>query len=348
MKTTNIINLTDSTKTLTVTNFAELQTIVNALNELHKIEGGKTATVEYAAKRVLKACADFTADLKAARISELLDMGTGAAMWREFFTSRTYPVVNLYEPTEKHPSYRVNKPEECKNPRRIQISDMDAEYVKREKARMEQAGEMVPDDLTIARLTKFGIEYKLLISMVRRSFCDTNFGKNVTGCGYVIVDKKGNATAPTGKGYSINELVKQFDATVAALLPEDFTDKNGSPLHMYKADVKELGAATNNSRNGVHGMSGAGVLEDWFAVLIQKRINNDKTIRVTVPAEPSETKTVSIPTTTVDKAAESTKEAAKTVTVGKPTQPKKTTRTRKTSKTTEAPKAEQTTEAAKA
>lgn len=340
MANTNIsVNLTDNKKALTATNFAELQTIVNALNELYKTEGGKTVTVEYAAKRVTKACADFTADLKAARISELLDMGTGVKMWREFFTSRTYPVVNLYEPNEKHPEYRVNKPEDCKNPRRIQISDMNAEYVKRETARMEQAGEMATDDLTIARLTKFDMEYKLLISMVRRSFCDSNFGKKATGCGYVIVDKKGNTSAPQGKGYSINEIVKQFDVAVTALLPEDFTDVNGKPLHMYKADVKELGAATNNSRNGVHGMSGAGVLEDWFAILIQKRINNDKTIRVTVPAEPSETKTVSIPTTTVDKAAESTKEAAKTATVGKPAEPKTTRKTSKAAATKEEPQA---------
>lgn len=344
MANTNIsINLTD-TFPVKANTFADIQTEVTALNKLYKDEKGITPAVSFAAKRVELACADYTETLKAERISELLAMGTSSAMWREFFKARTYPTVKLSAPSDKVDNYRVNAPADCKHPRRIQISDLNSAYVERETARMEQAGEIVPDDLTIARDSKFGVEYKMLIAMTRRRFLDHNFGKAVTGTGYVLVNRNGDESKPTGKGFSVNAIVKQFDAAVSALLPEDFKTDAGKPMHMYKADVAELGAATNQSRNGRHGMSSDAVLEDWFAILVQKRITADTTIRATAP-NVEEEKTVVIPTTTADKAAESTKEAAKTATVGKPVEPKTT---RKTSKAT-APKEEpQAAEAPKA
>lgn len=319
MATNNNItaNLT-ATFPVQVSTFAEVQTEVAALNKLYKEEQGITPAVSFAAKRVEQACASFTESLKAERISELLDMGTGSAMWHEFFNNRVYPTVKLSLPNTKENSYRVNSPSDCKHPRKIQISDLNAAYISKETARMEQAGEFVPNDLTIARLSKFGIEYKLLIAMVRRRFLDHNFGESETGCGYVLVGDKGKESKPQGNGFSVNAIVKQFDAAVSALLPEDFKTNAGKPVHMYKADVAELGVATNQSRNGKHGMSSDAVLEDWFAILIQKRITADTTIRATCPNADAtqDTKTVSIRTTTAPKSSESTKKSAKTATVG--------------------------------
>ena len=335
MATNNNItaNLT-ATFPVQISTFAEVQTEVAALNKLYKEEQGITPAVSFAAKRVEQACASFTESLKAERISELLDMGTGSAMWHEFFNNRVYPTVKLSLPNTKENSYRVNSPSDCKHPRKIQISDLNAAYISKETARMEQAGEFVPNDLTIARLSKFGIEYKLLIAMVRRRFLDHNFGESETGCGYVLVGDKGKESKPQGNGFSVNAIVKQFDAAVSALLPEDFKTNAGKPVHMYKADVAELGVATNQSRNGKHGMSSDAVLEDWFAILIQKRITADTTIRATCPNADAtqDTKTVSIRTTTAPKSSESTKKSAKTATVGAESGTK--TNAKKTTKST--------------
>ena len=292
MKNTNIIMLTESEIASRFPVKADtLPELENALAELNRFyhENGdaETMQVKSAVNRVQKAVAYYNDVIKAARISELLALGTGAAMWREFLAHRTVYKYTLTAPSAKG-AYRLNKHDgsDANRAEYLTFADLNTAYVAMETKRMEQAGEVVPTDLTLASKPTFTLDFQSLLVAARRRFIDTNFGKAATGSStsYNTVDKNGvvrNVGKPAAP--SVNECVHLFDTAVAALLPENFF-ADGSTFHAYKADIRELGVAMNRTGKTVHGMASVKFMEHWFLNLIQKRIDSGK-ILVYMPSE---------------------------------------------------------------
>ena len=205
--------------------------------------------------------------LREERINSLLAMEC-ADMWRDFVEHRTVKSVSvsLNRKTDRY-IYRIN------DKARISYEELNDAYVLAEIKRRELAGELVDEEITIARDNKFNRYASLFFADAYKHFLDHNLGKSACdGKAYNTVNRKGETVSV--KVPSIKQLVADLDDLVHYLLPEGFTNCDGQELHMLKKDVRTLGTAISNATSEELKAKGDKFGMNWLMNCIRNRINN--------------------------------------------------------------------------
>lgn len=245
------------------TTVAELHTQVSALSKFRAESEPTADELALYEGKVNTAAAMLSEQFRKERIAELLAMGNGSGMWREFLAKRSCKSVSVK--FDKKTGVYTHK-EDMRG--RINYPELNAAYIERETARKEQAGEVFdPADLTVASNRKFNTLAPGFFDGCYKRFIDHNLGASAADRkSYAFTDKKGKevkAEAP-----SINKLVKDLNDLVSYLLPEDFK------VQLVKADVRKLGVALSNSTKEALKMKGNGHAFNWLLNVIQERIDS--------------------------------------------------------------------------
>ncbi len=241
----------------------ELKTQISALNFLCGTLSSKELT---GYKNDVDAAANDLSNVwKNERISELLAMGDGVAMWTEFIIHREYKrarssfnkKTNMYE-YKDNGTGRINYPE------------LNAAYIAAETARLEKEGKTAEVDLntlTIAQDNRFNTYAPLFFNDLYASHRAGNLTKSNT------VTAKG---APVEhKGPSNRQLMKDFNELVQLLLPDGVTPP------MRKHELKTLAFSLNRSTQTEFKLNSIDFCLNWLLHVIKLRIEDQGvTVRV--------------------------------------------------------------------
>lgn len=253
-----------------VTCIAEMATLVRDLNNLRN-ENVPSSELSYAERRVRKAISGYNEIIKSKRISELLSMGTGIAMWKEFLAHRTVTKFTLIRPSISNNAYRLNKNDGSNKARAeyLLFSDLNASYIASEIIRRDLTGKIINDcqEITLARRPSFGLDFKNMAVAIYRNY----IGRNDT---HGVLDQ---SDIP-----SINKCVRVFNTAVDSLLPEHFFADN-KPFNVYKSEIRELELMIHGRNSASHTKIPMKTIEHWFLCIIQHHIENEKN-KVTTPS----------------------------------------------------------------
>lgn len=237
------------------------------------------------------------------RVAELLAMGTGSKMWKEFLSNRACKSANVkYDgKTGRYVAIEENRG-------RVNYPELNAAYVEAETARMEQAGEIPNvESLTIAADRKFNTYAPMVFADLYKVFIDHNMGKTAAGeKAYTMQTRKGAEVK--GKIPSVTQMQKDLDELLHLLLPADLLAEYN--LHLVKADVRKMGVAISTSTAKVLKAKGDGHAYNWLLNVIQERIEN-KAATVIVSENGLETVRETITPGATDEQKESASAAAK-------------------------------------
>ena len=164
--------------------------------------------------------------LRLERVDELLAMGR-TEMWNEFLTHRTFVGAGV-SMNKKLGRFVVKD-----TTRRLSYPDLNDRFIENETKRMEEAGELVPEDLTIALDPKFNTYAPLFLRDCYLAFKKHNTSGMVAN--FQTKVKGGNVS--TKEAPSMRQLEKDFNDLVKLLLPLE--------IKMIKADVRTIGMAMN-------------------------------------------------------------------------------------------------------
>ena len=249
------------------TNINELILQISALNAIRSTAEPTEAEVSENLAKVNKAVADLNQYWREERINSLLSMER-ADMWRDFVEHRKVNTVSIS--LEKKTDRYIHR---ISDKGRISYEELNDAYVLAEVKRRELAGELVDEEITIARDNKFNRYASLFFSDAYRHFLDHNLGKSACdGKAYNTVNRKGETVSV--KVPSIKQLVADLDELVHDLLPEGFTNCEGQELHMLKKDVRTLGTALSNATAEELKAKGDKFGVNWLMNCIRNRINN--------------------------------------------------------------------------
>lgn len=249
------------------TNINELILQISALNAIRSTAEPTEAEVSENLAKVNKAVADLNQYWREERINSLLSMER-ADMWRDFVEHRKVNTVSIS--LEKKTDRYIHR---ISDKGRISYEELNDAYVLAEVKRRELAGELVDEEITIARDNKFNRYASLFFSDAYRHFLDHNLGKSACdGKAYNTVNRKGETVSV--KVPSIKQLVADLDELVHYLLPEGFTNCEGQELHMLKKDVRTLGTALSNATAEELKAKGDKFGMNWLMNCIRNRINN--------------------------------------------------------------------------
>lgn len=249
------------------TNINELILQISALNAIRSTAEPTEEEVRENLGKIDKAVADLNQHLREERINSLLAKER-AEMWRDFVEHRTVKSVSvsLNRKTDRY-IYRIN------DKARISYEELNDAYVLAEIKRRELAGELVDEEITIARDNKFNRYATLFFAEAYTHFLDHNLGKSACDSkAYNTVNRKGETVSV--KVTSIKQLVADLDELVHYLLPEGFTNCDGQELHMLKKDVRTLGVALSNATAEELKAKGDKFGMNWLMNCIRNRINN--------------------------------------------------------------------------
>ena len=227
--------------------------------------------------KVNAAAADLCEIYRAERISELLAMGTGSAMWSTFLADRKCKTARV-----KYDS-KAGKYVAAEDMRgRINYPELNAAYVKAESARKDTAGEVYDvADLTIAADRKFNTYAHLVFADLYKVFIEHNLGKTAAGeKAYTMQTRKGAEVK--GKIPSVTQMQKDLDELLHLMLPAALLEEK--KLHLVKADVRKMGVAISGSNAEVLKAKGDGHAFNWFLNIVQERIEH-KNATVIVEAD---------------------------------------------------------------
>ena len=248
-------------------NINELILQISALNAIRSTAEPTEAEVSEDLAKVNKAVADLNQHWREERINSLLSMER-ADMWRDFVEHRKVNTVSIS--LEKKTDRYIHR---ISDKGRISYEELNDAYVLAEVKRRELAGELVDEEITIARDNKFNRYASLFFSDAYRHFLDHNLGKSACdGKAYNTVNRKGETVSV--KVPSIKQLVADLDELVHYLLPEGFTNCEGQELHMLKKDVRTLGTALSNATAEELKAKGDKFGMNWLMNCIRNRINN--------------------------------------------------------------------------
>ena len=248
-------------------NINELILQISALNAIRSTAEPTEAEVSEDLAKVNKAVADLNQHWREERINSLLSMER-ADMWRDFVEHRKVNTVSIS--LEKKTDRYIHR---ISDKGRISYEELNDAYVLAEVKRRELAGELVDEEITIARDNKFNRYASLFFSDAYRHFLDHNLGKSACdGKAYNTVNRKGETVSV--KVPSIKQLVADLDELVHYLLPEGFTNCEGQELHMLKKDVRTLGTALSNATAEELKAKGDKFGMNWLMNCIHNRINN--------------------------------------------------------------------------
>lgn len=245
--------------------FADLTRQASALSAVRdKCEPTAEELTLYESK-VDAAAANLCEIYRDERISELLALGTGSAMWSEFLANRKCKTARV-----KYDG-KAGKYVAAEDMRgRINYPELNAAYIKAESARKEQAGEVFDvADLTIAADRKFNTYAHLVFADLYKVFIEHNLGKTAAGeKAYTMQTRKGAEVK--GKIPSVTQMQKDLDSLLYMLLPADLLAKH--KLHLVKADVRKMGVAISGANAEVLKAKGDGHAFNWLLNIIQERI----------------------------------------------------------------------------
>lgn len=248
-------------------NINELILQISALNAIRSTAEPTEAEVSEDLAKVNKAVADLNQHWREERINSLLSMER-ADMWRDFVEHRKVNTVSIS--LEKKTDRYIHR---ISDKGRISYEELNDAYVLAEVKRRELAGELVDEEITIARDNKFNRYASLFFSDAYRHFLNHNLGKSACdGKAYNTVNRKGETVSV--KVPSIKQLVADLDELVHYLLPEGFTNCEGQELHMLKKDVRTLGTALSNATAEELKAKGDKFGMNWLMNCIRNRINN--------------------------------------------------------------------------